>query len=98
MYIIGIGGGVRSYAIGIIISSVISGFMLFILSPWLIDQGREIANRIEKELQSTRRGYCFRSIGLIVGLIISYLITNLITNIMPFQLLGYYICFWFIYS
>ncbi|HZJ76277.1 MAG TPA: PIN domain nuclease, partial [Oscillospiraceae bacterium] len=50
MYIIDVAGNFSSYVIGIIISSLISGVALFILSPWLINQGKEIANRIEKEL------------------------------------------------
>ena len=90
MYIIDITGNLRNYVIGIIISSLISGIALFILSPWLINQGREIANRIEKELSKVPTvDIVLGSVGLIVGLIISYLITNLITNIMPFQLLGF---------
>ncbi len=83
-------GGIRGYIIGIVISSLISGIMLFILSPWLINQGREIANRIERELSKVPTvDIVLGSVGLIVGLIISYLITGLITDIMPFPLPGF---------
>ena len=87
MYITNITGDPRNYVIGIIISSLISGIMLFILSPWLLNQGREVANRIETELSKVPTvDIILGSAGLIIGLIISYLVTNLITNIMPFSL------------
>ena len=90
MGIISITGDPKNYVIGIIISSLTSGIMLFIISPWLINQGREIANKIEKELFKVPTvDIVLGSVGLIIGLIISYLITNLITNIMPFPLLGF---------
>ncbi|MCK9268542.1 MAG: PIN/TRAM domain-containing protein [Alkaliphilus sp.] len=89
MYITNITGDPRNYVIGIIISSLISGIMLFILSPWLINQSREAVNRIEMELSKVPTvDIILGSVGLIIGLIISYLVTNLITNIMPFPLLG----------
>lgn len=88
--IINITGDPRNYVIGIIISSLISGAMLFILSPWLINRGREVVNRIERELfKIPTMEILLGSVGLIIGLIISYLITNLITNIMPFAILGF---------
>ncbi len=90
MYITNITGDPRNYVIGIIISSLISGFMLFIFSPWLINQSREVANRIEMELSKVPTvDIVLGSVGLIIGLIISYLVTNLITNIMPFPLIGF---------
>jgi uncharacterized protein YacL len=90
MDIISIAGDPRNYVIGIIISSLTSGVMLFILSPWLINQSREAVNKIEKELSKVPTiDIILGSVGLIIGLIISYLVTNLITNIMPFQLLGF---------
>ena len=90
MDIISITGDLRNYVIGIIISSLTSGVMLFILSPWLINQGREAVNKIERELSEVPTiDIILGSVGLIVGLIISYLVTNLITNIMPFPLLGF---------
>lgn len=89
MALVNITSDVKSYVIGIIISSLTSGAMLFIVSPWLINQGRDIANKIERELSKIPTvDIVLGSVGLIIGLIISYLITNLITNIMPFPLLG----------
>lgn len=82
MDIISIAGDPRNYVIGIIISSLTSGVMLFILSPWLINQSREAVNKIEKELSKVPTiDIILGSVGLIIGLIISYLVTNLITNI-----------------
>lgn len=79
----------KTYIIGIIISSLTSGAMLFILSPWLIRQGRNIANWIEKELSKVPTvDILLGSVGLIIGLIIAYLISNLITGILPFAIFG----------
>jgi len=89
MAMVNITSDVRSYIIGIIISSLTSGSMMFILSPWLIRQGRNTANWIERELSKIPTvDIVLGSVGLIIGLVISYLITSLITNIMPVPLLG----------
>lgn len=74
------------YVIGIIISSFISGLFLFLLSPWLINKGRDIASWIENELANVPiTNIALGSVGLIVGLIIAYLISQLTNNIpIPF--------------
>ncbi len=89
MALVNIANDLKSYIIGIIIASLTSGSMLFILSPWLINQGRNTANWIERELAKVPTvDVVSGSIGLIIGLIISYLITNLITSIIPIPLLS----------
>lgn len=89
MAIINIADNFQSNIIGFILSSIVGGAILFILSPWLIRQGREVANKVERELSKVPTvDIVLGSIGLILGLIISYLITSLITNIIPFPLLG----------
>ncbi len=86
--IINITNNFKGYIIGSIASAIISGVILFILSPWLINKGTEVANRTERELSKVPTvDIVLGSVGLIVGLIISYLITNLIANIMPFPIL-----------
>ncbi|ABW18023.1 PIN/TRAM domain-containing protein [Alkaliphilus oremlandii] len=89
MAMVNIKSDLKTYIIGIIISSLTSGAMLFILSPWLIRQGRNIANWIEKELSKVPTvDILLGSVGLIIGLIIAYLISNLITGIVPFTIFG----------
>lgn len=84
MALVNITSDARTYLIGIIISSVLSGIGLFLLSPWLINQGRNVANWIDKELSKIPTvDIALGSIGLVIGLIISYLITRLITDIIP---------------
>ncbi|SDL27140.1 PIN/TRAM domain-containing protein [Natronincola ferrireducens] len=75
-----------TYGIGIIISSFIGGGILFLLSPWLINKARDMANWIESELANVPiTNIALGSIGLIIGLIIAYLISQLTNNIpIPF--------------
>lgn len=78
----------RGYMIGSTISILIGGIIFFLLSPYLINQGRNIANWVERELSKLPTvDIVLGSVGLIIGLIISYLITSLITSIVPFPLL-----------
>jgi uncharacterized protein YacL len=72
----------RPYFIGIIISSFIGGALLFLLSRWLINKARGIANWIANELANVPiANVILGSIGLIVGLIIAYLISQLVNKI-----------------
>ncbi|ABR50579.1 PilT protein domain protein [Alkaliphilus metalliredigens QYMF] len=76
------------YASGIIISSLLGGFLLFMLAPWLINKGRNTANWIELELAKIpTANVILGSIGLIGGLIIAFLIGQLLNNI-PIPLIG----------
>lgn len=77
-----------TYIIGIIISSLISGLLLFFIAPLLIKKGKDIANWIESELANVPiANMILGSIGLIVGLIIAYLISQLVNNI-PIPIVG----------
>lgn len=89
MAMVNITSDIKTYVIGIIISSLSSGIMLFILSPWLIRQGRNTANWIERELSKVPTvDIILGSVGLTIGLVIAYLIASLINNIVPFPLMG----------
>ncbi|KAB3533598.1 PIN/TRAM domain-containing protein [Alkaliphilus pronyensis] len=70
-----------TYVSGIIISSLLSGGLLFILAPWFINKGRNLANWINKELANVPTlNLVLGSVGLIVGLVIAYLISGLLNN------------------
>lgn len=75
-----------TYISGIIISSLICGVLLFILAPWIINKGRNLANWIEKELSKVPLiNMVLGSIGLIIGLIIAYLVSRIVIEIpIPF--------------
>jgi len=75
-----------TYVTGIIISSLISGMILFFMSPWLINLGRSIVNWVEKELANVPIvNVVLGSVGMVIGLFIAYLISQLLNNIpIPF--------------
>ena len=76
------------YILGIIISFILGGTLLFIISPWVMKKGNDIVNWVENELSNVPLTSVFiGSVGLIVGLIIAYLISNLI-NIIPIPYIG----------
>ncbi len=76
------------YISGIIISTLIGGIILFILSPWLMNRALAAARWIESELANVPiTKIASGSIGLIVGLIIAYLISQL-TNGIPIPFVG----------
>lgn len=77
-----------TYVAGIIISSLMSGLLFFIIAPWLIKKGKDIANWIENELANVPiANVILGSVGLIVGLIIAYLISQLV-NVFPIPIIG----------
>lgn len=75
-----------AYISGIIISLLIGGVILFLLSPMLIKKGRELVNWVENELANVPiTNIVLGSVGLIIGLVIAYLISQLTNNIpIPF--------------
>lgn len=76
------------YILGIIISFILGGSLLFALSPWAMRKGSDIANWIENELSNVPfTDVLVGSLGLIVGLVIAYLISNLVNNI-PIPFIG----------
>jgi uncharacterized protein YacL len=64
------------------------GFIFSLISPWLIEEGKNIANFVEKELSKVPPiEILIGSIGLIIGLFIAYLVSNLLLQI-PVPILG----------
>ncbi|SMP69987.1 PIN/TRAM domain-containing protein [Anoxynatronum buryatiense] len=74
------------FLFGLITAAMVSGGLFFVLSPWLINLGRNLANWIINELSGVPvEKLITGSAGLIVGLIIAYLISGLLNNIpIPF--------------
>ncbi|SHH44243.1 PIN/TRAM domain-containing protein [Tepidibacter thalassicus] len=74
--------------LGSIVSGVIMGFIFFLISPWLLEEGKNIANFIENELSKVPSiEILIGSIGLIIALFIAYLISNLLLQI-PVPIVG----------
>ncbi|SHK21074.1 PIN/TRAM domain-containing protein [Tepidibacter formicigenes] len=74
--------------LGAIVSGVIMGFIFFLISPWLLEEGKNIANFIENELSKIPpMEILIGSIGLIIGLFIAYLVSNLLLQI-PVPIVG----------
>jgi len=78
--------GVALFLFGLIAAALLSGGIFFILSPWLINLGRNFANWIINELSGVPvEKLITGSAGLIGGLIVAYLISGLLSNIpVPF--------------
>ncbi|WP_026478128.1 PIN/TRAM domain-containing protein [Alkaliphilus transvaalensis] len=84
----GLQNNLVTYITGIIISALLSGGILFIIAPWIIKQGKELANWIEKELANVPIiNIVLGSIGLIVGLVIAYIISQAF-NDLPIPVVG----------
>lgn len=65
-----------------IVSAVVFGLILFVITPWMMKKGLSSANWVETELQKIpTTDILVGSIGLIIGLIIAYLISHLIIPI-----------------
>ncbi|MCG8542144.1 MAG: PIN/TRAM domain-containing protein [Clostridia bacterium] len=65
-----------------IVSAILFGSILFVITPWLMRKGLRSANWVETELQKIpTTDIIVGSIGLIIGLIIAYLISQLIIPI-----------------
>ncbi len=76
------------FSFGLITAVLISAGVFFVLSPWLISLGRNLANWIINELSGVPMERLVPgSAGLIAGLVIAYLISGLFTNI-PIPLVG----------
>lgn len=78
--------GVVLFLFGLIAAALISGSLFFVLSPWLISLGRNLANWIINELSGVPvEKLVAGSAGLIAGLVVAYLISGLLNNIpLPF--------------
>ncbi len=80
--------GLALFLFGLIAAAIISGGIFFVLSPWLINLGRNFANWIINELSGVPvEKLVTGSGGLIAGLIVAYLISGLLNNI-PIPFIG----------
>ncbi|RQD67006.1 MAG: PIN/TRAM domain-containing protein [Tindallia sp. MSAO_Bac2] len=71
---------------GLITATFLSGVLFYMISPWLINMGRNLANFIVNELSGVPVDkLVIGSGGLIAGLIVAYLISQIISDIpVPF--------------
>ncbi|WFD10354.1 PIN/TRAM domain-containing protein [Tepidibacter hydrothermalis] len=77
-----------SIILGSMVSGLIMGFIFFLIAPWLIEEGKNIANFVETELSKVPPiEILIGSLGLIIGLFIAYLVSNLLLQI-PVPILG----------
>lgn len=73
---------------GLITATLLSGLLFYVISPWLINMGRNLANFIVNELSGVPVDkLVMGSGGLIAGLIVAYLISHIISGI-PVPLVG----------
>ncbi len=73
---------------GLITATLLSGLLFYMISPWLINMGRNLANFIVNELSGVPVDkQVIGSGGLIAGLIVAYLISQIIAEI-PVPLIG----------
>jgi len=70
--------------LSIIIGGLITGIIVFLISPWIINLTVRITSKAEKLLQSTPTNEVFVGIlGLLIGLVIAYLISSGPINLIP---------------
>ncbi|WXR60411.1 PIN/TRAM domain-containing protein [Peptostreptococcaceae bacterium AGR-M142] len=69
-----------------IVSGVLLGIIFYLISPWVLNEGKKTANWVEGEISKVPPFEIFiSSIGLIFGLIIAYLVSGLLSEItIPF--------------
>ncbi|OGO78165.1 MAG: twitching motility protein PilT [Clostridiales bacterium GWB2_37_7] len=68
----------------IVMGGLITGIIIFLISPWIINLTVAITSRVEKLLQSaTASEIVVGIVGLIVGLVIAYLISSGPINLIP---------------
>ncbi len=74
--------------LGAIFSGIIMGLIFYLISPWLLNEGKNMANWAENELSKVPpMDILIGSIGLIIGLFIAYLISQLLLQI-PVPIVG----------
>jgi uncharacterized protein YacL len=73
-----------NYVSSIVMGGLITGIIIFLISPWIINLIVRITSRVEKLLQSaTASEIVVGIVGLIVGLVIAYLISSGPINLIP---------------
>lgn len=91
-----------NYVSSIVLGGLITGIIIFLISPWIINLTVSITSRVERLLQrATASEIVVGIVGLIVGLVIAYLVSSgpitlipfpwlaIILSIMLYGLLGY---------
>ena len=84
---------IPQYGVLGVISAVASGMVLglifYLLSPWILREGKDLANNIEKEVSKVPGTEILTgTIGLILGLFIAYFISGLIMQILPLKIIS----------
>ncbi|KXZ38946.1 Uncharacterized conserved protein YacL, contains PIN and TRAM domains [Alkalithermobacter thermoalcaliphilus JW-YL-7 = DSM 7308] len=75
-------------ALGSIFSGLITGLVFYLISPWLLKEGKNMASWVDKELSKVPPiEILIGSIGLALGLFIAYLISQLLIQI-PVPIVG----------
>ncbi|OPJ54930.1 PIN/TRAM domain-containing protein [Alkalithermobacter paradoxus] len=70
------------------LSGIITGLIFYLISPWILQEGRNLANWVDGELSKIPPiEILIGSIGLTIGLIIAYLISQLLIQI-PVPIVG----------
>lgn len=78
-----------NYIASIILGGLITGIIVFLLSPWIINLTAAIIARMERILQSAPTSEIVAgSVGLLIGLIIAYLISSGPIKLIPFAWLA----------
>lgn len=78
-----------SYIVPIVIGGLITGIIIFLISPLIINLIVKITNKMERLLQSTPTSEIgVGIIGLLIGLVIAYLISSGPINLIPYSWLA----------
>ena len=81
--------GGLNYIATIIVGGLITGIIIFLISPWVINLIVKITEKIEKILQNTPANEIGAGIlGLLIGLVIAYLISSGPITLIPFSWLA----------
>jgi uncharacterized protein YacL len=73
-----------NYFIGIILGGIITGIIVFLISPWIINLTVQITSQVERLLQSVPTNEVLvGALGLLIGLVIASLISSGPINLIP---------------
>ncbi len=80
--------GLRSGIIGSLIAFMLSALIIYALAPKLIEQGRKLVGKIEREFSKIPTlDMILGTVGILAGLIVTYFISRLFLSI-PFPFVG----------
>jgi uncharacterized protein YacL len=78
-----------NFAASIVMGGIITGIIIFLISPWIINLTIKITSKMEKLLQNVPASVIVAGIfGLLVGLVIAYLISSGPITLIPFSWLA----------